>query len=76
MHYLTLPHTQHWQAHHHTVGGGHLYQGRFKSFPVARDDHYRNVERNALRAGLVTRAEDWPWGAWPAAWQRTALARR
>jgi putative transposase len=67
MHYLTLTHTQRWHAHYHNVGGGHLYQGRFKSFPVARDEHYytlcRYVERNALRAGLVTRAEDWPWGS-------------
>ena len=24
--------------HYHSRGGGHLYQGRFKSFPVAEDD--------------------------------------
>ena len=49
------------------VGYGHLYQGRFKSFPVDSDDHFyslvRYVERNALRAGLVARAEDWPWSS-------------
>jgi putative transposase len=63
--WLTLTHTQRWHAHYHTVGTGHLYQGRFKSFPVATDDHFltvcRYVERNALRAGLVERAEDWRW---------------
>jgi hypothetical protein len=26
--------------HYHRRGGGHLYQGRFKSFPVAEDDYY------------------------------------
>ena len=44
-----------------------VYQGRFKSFPVESDEHFyavvRYVERNALRAGLVERAEDWPWGS-------------
>ena len=41
-----------WHAHYHTAGTGHLYQGRFKSFPVEADDHLdtvlRYVERNAL----------------------------
>jgi hypothetical protein len=39
------------------MGTGHLYQGRFQSFPVAADKHFlqlcRNVERNALRASRV-----------------------
>ena len=65
--WLTLTHTQRWHSHHHTVGLGHLYQGRFKSFPVQEDDHLltvcRYVERNPLRAGLVSRAEDWRWGS-------------
>src|SRR5688572_4374850 len=61
--WLTVTHTQRWHAHHGTAGTGHLYQGRFKSFPIAADDHFytvaRYVERNPLRAGLVKRAEDW-----------------
>ena len=60
-------HTQRWQRAKRKVGYGHLYQGRFKSFPVETDDHFytvvRYVERNALRAGLVARAEDWRWGS-------------
>jgi putative transposase len=60
-------HTQRWQRAKDRVGHGHLYQGRFKSFPVESDEHFyavvRYVERNALRAGLVERAEDWPWGS-------------
>src|SRR6266511_3413075 len=63
--WLTLTHTQRWHAHYHNVGGGHLYQGRFKSFPIEADEHFltvcRYVERNALRAGLVKKAEAWPW---------------
>lgn len=62
--WLTVTHTQRWHAHHHTSGTGHLYQGRFKSFPVQEDDHFltlaRYVDRNALRANLVARAEKWP----------------
>lgn len=67
MHWLTLTHTQRWHAHYKNVGMGHLYQGRYKSFPVEADDHYlavcRYVERNAVRAGLVARAEEWRWGS-------------
>lgn len=66
-HWLTLTHTQRWHAHYRDVGGGHLYQGRYKSFPVAEDDHYltllRYVERNALRASLVETAAEWLWGS-------------
>jgi putative transposase len=65
--WLTLTHTQRRHAHRRTTGSGHLYQGRFKSFPVQTDEHFlilcRYVERNPLRAGLVERAEDWPWSS-------------
>jgi putative transposase len=65
--WLTHTHTQRWHAHHHTAGTGHLYQGRFKAFPIQEDDHLyrvlRYVERNPLRAGLVRRAEDWRWSS-------------
>lgn len=65
--WLTVTHSQRWHAHHRTAGMGHVYQGRFKSFPIAEDEHLlsvlRYVERNPLRAGLVERAEDWPWGS-------------
>jgi putative transposase len=79
MRWLTLTHTQRWHAHRHSAGSGHLYQGRFKSFPVQCDEHFytvcRYVERNALRAGLVTRAEQWRWGSlWPMSHRRTVVA--
>jgi putative transposase len=65
--WLTHTHTQRWHAHHGTSGMGHVYQGRFKSFPIAADEHLlavlRYVERNPLRAGLVERAEQWRWGS-------------
>jgi putative transposase len=65
--WLTLTHTQRWHAHRQSTGSGHVYQGRFKSFPVQEDEHFltvcRYVERNALRANLVARAEAWRWGS-------------
>src|SRR5829696_9113510 len=68
MRWLTVTHTQRWHAHRRTSGTGHLYQGRFKSFPVEADDRHfravaRYVERNPLGAGLCAAAEDWRWGA-------------
>ncbi len=65
--WLTSTHTARYHAHNHTTGTGHLYQGPFKSFPVQDDEHFltlcRYVERNALRAKLVRRAEDWAYGS-------------
>jgi putative transposase len=64
--WMTLTHTQRWHAHYHTSGSGR-YQGRYKSSPVQQDMHlllvWRYVERNALRANLVSRAQDWRWGS-------------
>jgi len=46
---------------------GHVWQGRFKAFPVENDAHLltvlRYVERNPLRARLVRRAENWAWSS-------------
>lgn len=67
MAWLSITHVRRHRAHYHDDGGGHLYQGRFKSFPVEQDEHLltvlRYVEANALRARLVKRAELWPWSA-------------
>ena len=47
-------------------GTGHLWQGRYRSCPM---DHahawaaVRYVERNPVRAGMVARAEDYPWSS-------------
>jgi putative transposase len=56
-----------WHAHFDSSGNGHLYQGRFKAFSVQTDEHFcsvaRYVERNALRAKLVSRADEWRWSS-------------
>jgi putative transposase len=66
MGWVGVTHVRRNHEHYHTRGGGHLYQGRFKAFPVQPDDaHFlsvcRYVEANPRRARLVERAEDWPW---------------
>jgi putative transposase len=65
MQWLLTSHVRRYHRHYH--GSGHVWQGRFKAFPVQRDEHFlsvlRYVERNALRAGLVSRAEDWRWSS-------------
>jgi len=65
--WVTATHTMRYHAHYHTSGQGHVYQGRFKSFPVQDDEHFhivcRYVERNALRANLVGCAEEWRWSS-------------
>jgi putative transposase len=67
MRWLTVTHAQRLHAHRNDGAGGHVYQGRFKSFPVQEDHHFlvlmRYVERNALRAKLVARADDWQWSS-------------
>ena len=60
--------TTHVRWHHAKYGtSGRLWQGRFKAFLIQEDHHLltvmRYVERNALRANLVERAEDWKWGS-------------
>jgi len=67
MRWITLTHTQRFHISHGTVGIGHLYQGRFKSFPIQDDGHcltaMRYIEANPLRAKLVKRAGDWLWSS-------------
>jgi len=65
MQWFLTTHVRRYRRHY--GASGHVWQGRFKAFPCQDDDHLitvlRYVERNALRAGLVRRAEDWPHGS-------------
>jgi putative transposase len=64
---LTITHVRRWAEYRKCVGSGHVYQGRYKSFATESDGHLANliryVERNALRAKLVSRAEHWHWSS-------------
>jgi putative transposase len=65
--WLTTTHAVRWNRAHDSIGNGAVYQSRFRSIPVEHGAHlfwtWRYVERNALRANLVRRAQDWPWGS-------------
>ena len=56
-----------WRQHWHSVGQGHVYQGRYKSFLVQDETYFRElaryVEANPRRAKMVNRAEHWPWSS-------------
>jgi putative transposase len=64
--WVTNTHVKRYRSHYPT-SSGHLYQGRFKSFPVQEDGHFltaaRYVEANPLRAGMVPHAEHWAWSS-------------
>lgn len=67
MHRLTNTHTRLVRTSTGTVGYGHLYQGRYKSFLIQDDTHLltviKYVERNAVRAKLALTCESWRWGS-------------
>ena len=65
MQWLLTAHVR--RYHRQYTSSGHVWQGRFKAFPIQKDEHYlsvlRYVERNPLRANLVERAQDWRWSS-------------
>ena len=76
--WISATHTMRYHAHYESAGAGHVYQGRFRSFPLQDDEYFltvcRYVERNALRARLVRRAENWRWGSlWRSQQKRPTL---
>ena len=67
MHWVTLTHAKRWHRSHESASTGPLYQNRYKAIPVQGDRHLftalRYVERNPVRGGLVSRAEEWRWSS-------------
>lgn len=67
MQWLTLTHTQQYHAWKKTIGHGHIYQGRYKSFLIEKNEYLwaaiKYVERNPVRARLAKRVEQWRWGS-------------
>ena len=64
-HWLFTTHAR--RYHRKYNSSGRVWQGRFKASVVQAERHFlillRYVERNALTARLVARAEDWEWGS-------------
>ena len=67
MHWVTVTHTRRWHMAHGTTGIGHVYQSRYKSFPIQSNGRYFNVlryvEANPLAAGMVEKIGQWPWSS-------------
>jgi putative transposase len=65
MRWLLTAHVRRYHRQYHSSGPA--WQGRFRAFPIEEGDHLltvlRHVERNPVRAGLVGRAQDWPWSS-------------
>ena len=68
MHRLTNAHTRQVHVDTKTIGSGHLYQGRYKSFLVEEDAYLltaiKYIERNPVRGKLVTDPKDYPWSSY------------
>jgi putative transposase len=64
-HWLFTTHSRRYHRKYGTTG--RVWQGRYKAFAIQHDFHLlvvlRYVERNALTANLVRRAEQWEWGS-------------
>lgn len=67
MQWLSTAHVRRYHRHYST--SGHVWQGRFKSFPIQDDAHLltvlRYVERNPVRAKSipVRKAQNWQWSS-------------
>lgn len=67
MQWLLTAHVR--RYHRHYQSSGHVWQGRFKAFPVQSNEHLltllRYVERNPVRAVSIPirKAERWPWSS-------------
>ena len=77
MQWLLTAHVRRYHTYHES--SGHVWQGRFKAFPIEQDDHLltvlRYIELNPVRAQLVTCAEDWRWSS-ARAWKESVRGPR
>ncbi len=60
--------TTHVRRYHRVYqSSGHVWEGRFKAFPIQQNEHllsvWKYIERNPIRANLVKQAEDWQWSS-------------
>jgi putative transposase len=67
MYWFSMTLTLRWHAIKKTIGSGHIFQGRYKSFLIQDDEHLltviRYVERNPLRAKLVSDVVQWKYSS-------------
>ena len=67
LHWLCTSHVHRFRSRTNTIGHGHVYQDRYKSFVIEEDAHLltvlKYIERNPVRAKMVRRAQDWKWSS-------------
>jgi putative transposase len=67
MHWLTSTQVRRIHRRYGTVGEGHIYQERYRNVAVSSEMQFLNacryVEANPVRAGLVDRADEWPYSS-------------
>lgn len=67
LHWVTSTHAIQLNRFRQSASEGPVYQGRFTSVEIPAVGDLvrvcRQVERNALQAGLVRQAQDWPWAS-------------
>ena len=65
MQWLMTSHVR--RYHRHYNSSGHVWQGRFKAFPIQQDEHLltavRYVERNPVRAKICRLAQNYSWSS-------------
>ncbi|MDR3634772.1 MAG: transposase [Isosphaeraceae bacterium] len=65
MQWVLTAHVRRYHRRYQT--SGHVWQGRFKAFPIEPGEPLRTVlryvERNPVRSRLTKRAERWPWSS-------------
>ena len=65
MQWLMTSHVR--RYHRHYESGGHIWQGRYKSFMIQEDSHLlmvlRYIEGNPVRAKMVASAKEWRWSS-------------
>jgi len=68
MQQLNSSFSQQFNRRHDRVG--HVLQGRYKAFHIAKEGYFKRVlryiARNPVRSGLVASAVDWPWSSYRA----------
>ena len=68
MHWITMTHVRRWHTAHGTGGIGHVYQGRYRSFPIQHNSHYlktmQYIEANPPRSGIAKTPADWQWSSY------------
>jgi putative transposase len=77
LHWVETRSSRHLRKITNTQGYGHVFQRRFWCRAIRDEIEYlsvvKYVEANALRAGLVKRAEEWRWGS---LWERVSANRQ